>query len=99
MAFWTRTNTRTQELDRLREELDAIRGNVLTPYLGEPLDIARMALFLASEESKYITAQLIEVNGGALRCEPAGVHGTLQVIDIHTFAVVKHPLALAKPRP
>ena len=25
MAFWTRTNTRTQELERLREELNAIR--------------------------------------------------------------------------
>jgi len=36
----------------------------LTPYLGEPTDIARMVGFLASDDAKYITGQLINVDGG-----------------------------------
>lgn len=34
---------------------------------GEPEDIARMARFLLSEESSYVTGQIINVNGGAIR--------------------------------
>ncbi len=32
--------------------------------LGEPQDVAKAALFLASEDSAYITGQVISVNGG-----------------------------------
>ena len=32
--------------------------------LGEPKDIAHAVLFLASDESGYITGQTIHVNGG-----------------------------------
>jgi 3-oxoacyl-[acyl-carrier protein] reductase len=32
--------------------------------LGEAQDVANAALFLASEESSYITGQVISVNGG-----------------------------------
>ena len=37
-----------------------------TPHtrLGEPEDVARTALFLASDDSSYITGQVISVNGG-----------------------------------
>ncbi len=34
---------------------------------GEPQDIANMARFLLSTESSYITGQIINVNGGAVR--------------------------------
>ena len=34
------------------------------PYHGEPNDIAYTVLFLASDESKFITGQTIEVEGG-----------------------------------
>lgn len=34
--------------------------------LGEPADIANLALFLASDEASYITGQLIHDNGGAV---------------------------------
>ncbi len=40
-----------------------IKFNVL-PYHGEPKDIAYTVLFLASDESKFITGQTIEVEGG-----------------------------------
>jgi NAD(P)-dependent dehydrogenase (short-subunit alcohol dehydrogenase family) len=32
--------------------------------LGEPQDVADAVLFLASQESRYITGQTISVNGG-----------------------------------
>ncbi len=36
----------------------------LTPHLGEPSDIADLVLFLATEESRYITGQMIVIDGG-----------------------------------
>jgi NAD(P)-dependent dehydrogenase (short-subunit alcohol dehydrogenase family) len=36
----------------------------LTPHLGEPDDIANLVVFLASEESRYITGQMIAIDGG-----------------------------------
>ena len=32
--------------------------------MGEPADIAGTAAFLASDDAKYITGQVINVNGG-----------------------------------
>jgi NAD(P)-dependent dehydrogenase (short-subunit alcohol dehydrogenase family) len=36
----------------------------LTPYLGEPKDVADLVVFLASEQSRYITGQMISIDGG-----------------------------------
>jgi NAD(P)-dependent dehydrogenase (short-subunit alcohol dehydrogenase family) len=36
----------------------------LTPFLGQPDDIARVAVFLASDDSRYITGQVIFADGG-----------------------------------
>jgi NAD(P)-dependent dehydrogenase (short-subunit alcohol dehydrogenase family) len=33
-------------------------------YMGQPFEVARVAVFLASEQSQYITAQTINVDGG-----------------------------------
>jgi 3-oxoacyl-[acyl-carrier protein] reductase len=34
--------------------------------LGEPSDIANAALFLASDESSFVTAQTLTVDGGRI---------------------------------
>ena len=34
---------------------------------GEPEDIAKLARFLVSDEAAYITGQIINANGGAVR--------------------------------
>ena len=37
---------------------------ILTPHLGQPDDIADLVVFLASEESRYITGQMFPIDGG-----------------------------------
>jgi NAD(P)-dependent dehydrogenase (short-subunit alcohol dehydrogenase family) len=49
----------------LSEEYLAMRRRLsVTPFLGEPEDIAYLALYLASDESRYITGQKIAIDGG-----------------------------------
>jgi NAD(P)-dependent dehydrogenase (short-subunit alcohol dehydrogenase family) len=47
-----------------------VESNVLTPFLGEPDDVANLVAFLASDESRYITGQLIPINGGQSSHQP-----------------------------
>lgn len=44
--------------------LDKLGRATLTPYLGRPDDIADLVAFLASDESRYITGQMITIDGG-----------------------------------
>jgi NAD(P)-dependent dehydrogenase (short-subunit alcohol dehydrogenase family) len=44
--------------------LAALGSATLTPYLGQPDDIADLVVFLASDESRYITGQMIAIDGG-----------------------------------
>lgn len=44
--------------------LDQFAAMTMLKRLGEPEEIANVALFLASDESSYITGQVIEANGG-----------------------------------
>ncbi len=49
----------------LTEKMVAGLGKAtLTPYVGAPQDVADLVLFLASEESRYITGQMIAIDGG-----------------------------------
>ena len=49
---------------------DVLRRQHLTPRLGEPADIAWAAVWLASDESAFVTAQCICVDGGMLSHQP-----------------------------
>lgn len=42
-----------------------VKNQLLIPRLGEFKDLVGCAIFLASEESSYLTAQTISINGGA----------------------------------
>jgi NAD(P)-dependent dehydrogenase (short-subunit alcohol dehydrogenase family) len=44
--------------------LKSLGRATLTPYLGQPDDIADLVVFLASDESRYITGQMIAIDGG-----------------------------------
>jgi NAD(P)-dependent dehydrogenase (short-subunit alcohol dehydrogenase family) len=55
--------------DAVRAHLDeamlaGLGKATLTPYVGQPEDIAEVVVFLASEESRYITGQMLAVDGG-----------------------------------
>jgi NAD(P)-dependent dehydrogenase (short-subunit alcohol dehydrogenase family) len=53
-----------RETPRPQAVLDAFARQTLSPRHGEPEDIAYTALFLASDESRFINGQLIQVDGG-----------------------------------
>jgi NAD(P)-dependent dehydrogenase (short-subunit alcohol dehydrogenase family) len=48
------------------EVVDMLRDQCLTPELGTPQDVANLVLFLASNESAFVTGQILRVDGGAL---------------------------------
>jgi NAD(P)-dependent dehydrogenase (short-subunit alcohol dehydrogenase family) len=59
---------RTPALERAcpPEIIADIAGHSLIPRIGEPEDLANAVLFLASDESAYITGHVIKVDGGQL---------------------------------
>ncbi|MDR1103801.1 MAG: 3-oxoacyl-[acyl-carrier-protein] reductase [Endomicrobium sp.] len=56
---------RTAMTDKLtQEQKDALAVNIPLARLGEAEDIAKSALFFASDDSSYITGHVMSVNGG-----------------------------------
>jgi 3-oxoacyl-[acyl-carrier protein] reductase len=43
---------------------DKIKNSIPVKRLGKPEDISNAVLFLASDESSYITGQCLKVDGG-----------------------------------
>src|SRR5277367_165704 len=52
---------------------EIFRENKLTGRLGEPRDVAEMVVFMASDRSRYITGQLLPVDGGFYAHTPTTV--------------------------
>jgi 3-oxoacyl-[acyl-carrier protein] reductase len=60
--------TMTPMLETVPEKvIDDIKGKTPLRRLGQPEDIANAYLFLASDESSFITGQVLAVNGGLMR--------------------------------
>ncbi|NNN04711.1 MAG: 3-oxoacyl-[acyl-carrier-protein] reductase [Elusimicrobia bacterium] len=56
---------RTRLTDAIAEEAKKkLLERILLGRVGEPVDIARAILFLASDEASYITGHVLSVNGG-----------------------------------
>lgn len=57
----------TNMTDVLRQEVkDEIAKNIPLKRMGTPQDVANVVKFLASEDSSYITGQVISVDGGMI---------------------------------
>jgi len=52
--------------DRDRARIDMLSKKAILNRIGAPEDIAGVALFLASDESSYMTAQILTVDGGRM---------------------------------
>ena len=58
------TNMQKVALQDNREQYDVVTAAIPMGYMGDPLDIAYCAAFLASDESRYITGAELTVDGG-----------------------------------
>ncbi|MFC5650727.1 SDR family oxidoreductase [Paenibacillus solisilvae] len=59
-------NTELFTVGKSEEQIAAIRNMNAFGRLGDSEDIASVVLFLASEESKWITGQTVRINGGLI---------------------------------
>jgi 3-oxoacyl-[acyl-carrier protein] reductase len=56
---------RTRMTDQLTDEQkQKLSSTIPLERLGEPEDVAKAALFFASDDSSYITGHVLSVNGG-----------------------------------
>ena len=64
---------RTPALDQNvpREALEVFEAYTLVPRLGAPEDVAALAVWLASDESSFVTGQVLRIDGGTMSHHPA----------------------------
>ena len=55
-----------QEKEEVEKKLKHSRAMTMVKRIGEPKDVASLVLFLASDESSYITGEVISVDGGRI---------------------------------
>jgi NAD(P)-dependent dehydrogenase (short-subunit alcohol dehydrogenase family) len=65
------------------ERAEAIQSHCLVPRLGEPVDIANLVVFLASDRASYITAQMLAVDGGYLSHMPIYAWSNSTSVGVH----------------
>jgi NAD(P)-dependent dehydrogenase (short-subunit alcohol dehydrogenase family) len=58
------TNMQKVALQDNSEQYDAVMAAIPMGYMGDPVDIANCALFLACDESRYVTGAELTVDGG-----------------------------------
>ncbi len=58
------TNTDMMKENTSQEVIKEVTSNLSLKRIGEPNEIANLALFLASDLSSYITGQVIRIDGG-----------------------------------
>jgi NAD(P)-dependent dehydrogenase (short-subunit alcohol dehydrogenase family) len=58
----------TDELLRIPGMAEQLRQIIPLPYFGVPDDIAYGCVYLASDESRYVTGAVIPIDGGYLAC-------------------------------
>jgi len=56
--------TQANIVNNSQEQLDRIERHKLTPYLGNPDDIAAAVAYLGSDDARFVTGQVIVVDGG-----------------------------------
>lgn len=61
--------------------LDIMVRNTLTPYVGESPDVAAMAVFLCSQDARFVTGQAICVDGGITAHMP--YYSDMMALDIN----------------
>ena len=74
-------DTGTETLKRILADPDkraAFAKNIMVPRFGEPADVAAGVVYLASDESKYVTGIELTIDGGAL------CHQALPELDLGT---------------
>ena len=62
--IWEKVNPEFHEDGQNRVDLDAMAAMVPTGILGQPEDVANGVLFLASDESSYMTGTELVIDGG-----------------------------------
>jgi 3alpha(or 20beta)-hydroxysteroid dehydrogenase len=59
------TDMHTRQRERTPELVDRLVAGIPMRRIGEPAEVAEAAVFLASEESRYVTGSELVVDGGA----------------------------------
>jgi 3-oxoacyl-[acyl-carrier protein] reductase len=62
----TEMNTRGKSQEEWRKKTEEMSEKAMLRKIGHPEDIASSILFLASDESSFVTGQTIVVDGGRL---------------------------------